>query len=87
MSDDQFIAGFADGSLQMYDKRMDEKAVVGTFMRHEAWVQKVKLHPQDQWQFMSARYVVCFVPPPLFCIPECEMEYISCFCGFRRICL
>lgn len=53
-----FLASFADGSIKMYDRRLDDdEAVVRSFAPHNAWVQNIKWRLY-QGQFMSARLVV-----------------------------
>ncbi|KAH8094700.1 hypothetical protein BXZ70DRAFT_975660 [Cristinia sonorae] len=50
-----FVAGFANGIIQLFDRRLEEEdAVVRTYSQHESWVQNVKSHPLIHDQFLSA---------------------------------
>lgn len=52
------LAGFADGVVKVFDRRMDEDdAVVRSYHDHHGWVQNVRWHPHVPGQFLSARYV------------------------------
>ena len=51
-----FVAGFADGEVKVFDRRMEEEnAVVRSYSDHESWVQNVRWHPALPGQFLSAR--------------------------------
>ncbi|KAI6031242.1 hypothetical protein BKA83DRAFT_4197573 [Pisolithus microcarpus] len=50
-----FLAGFADGAIKMFDRRLEEDdAIVRTYYSHPSWVQNVKYHPRYSGQFLSA---------------------------------
>ncbi|KAF7965708.1 hypothetical protein HWV62_42187 [Athelia sp. TMB] len=54
-SSSTFVAGFADGNVKVFDRRMEEEdAVVRTYTEHSAWVQNVCWHPTPPSQIMSA---------------------------------
>ncbi|KAF8131557.1 hypothetical protein EV363DRAFT_1398647 [Boletus edulis] len=54
-SSSTFIAGFADGVVKMFDRRLEEEdAVVRSYHEHHSWVQNVKYHPRVRGQFLSA---------------------------------
>ena len=54
------LAGFADGAVKVFDRRMDEdNAVVRAYNDHYGWVQNVRWHPHLPGQFLSARCVIC----------------------------
>ena len=54
-----FVAGFADGEVKVFDRRMEEEdAVVRMYAGHRSWVQNVRWHPTVQGQLLSAGYVV-----------------------------
>ncbi|KZV72684.1 hypothetical protein PENSPDRAFT_750813 [Peniophora sp. CONT] len=49
------LAGFADGAVKVFDRRMDEDdAVVRAYNDHYGWVQNVRWHPHLPGQFLSA---------------------------------
>ena len=49
-----FLTSFADGSVKLFDRRMDEEnAVVRAYHDHASWVQNVKWHPTYDGQFIS----------------------------------
>jgi hypothetical protein len=53
-----FLASFGDGSVKIFDRRMEEDdAVVRAYRGHTSWVQNVKWHPFYGGQFFSARRV------------------------------
>lgn len=53
-----FLASFADGTVKMFDHRLEEDdAVVRQYSAHSSWVQNVKWHPNVSGQFLSARFV------------------------------
>lgn len=57
-SSSTFIAGFADGVVKVFDRRLEEEdAVVRSYKDHGSWVQNVKWHPIYGGQFLSAGYV------------------------------
>jgi regulatory associated protein of mTOR len=50
-----FVAGFGDGTLKVFDRRMDEEdAIVRSYRAHPSWVQNVRYHPLYGQQFFSA---------------------------------
>ncbi|EJD01108.1 uncharacterized protein FOMMEDRAFT_21560 [Fomitiporia mediterranea MF3/22] len=50
-----FAASFADGSIQVYDKRLDEEdAVVRSYSGHSAWVQGIRWQKGAARDFLSA---------------------------------
>ncbi|KAA1478089.1 hypothetical protein DENSPDRAFT_934104 [Dentipellis sp. KUC8613] len=50
-----FLAGFADGIVKVFDRRLEEEdAVVRAYNEHNAWVQNVCWHPALGGQFLSA---------------------------------
>ncbi|KAF5376558.1 hypothetical protein D9757_008290 [Collybiopsis confluens] len=50
-----FIAGFGDGWIKVFDRRLEEdEAIVQTYRSHTSWVQSVKPHPTMAYQFLSA---------------------------------
>ncbi|KAH7886310.1 hypothetical protein F5I97DRAFT_1879356 [Phlebopus sp. FC_14] len=54
-SSSTFIAGFADGVVKVFDRRLEEEdAVVRSYHDHHAWVQNVKYHSRVHGQFLSA---------------------------------
>ncbi|TFY55214.1 hypothetical protein EVJ58_g8388 [Rhodofomes roseus] len=49
-----FLAGFANGRVKIFDRRMDEEnAVVRAYDDHASWIQNVKWHPSYDGQFFS----------------------------------
>lgn len=57
-SSSTFIAGFADGAVKVFDRRLEEEdAVVRSYREHHTWIQNVNYHPKFGGQFLSARYV------------------------------
>ncbi|KAI0033846.1 hypothetical protein K488DRAFT_77642 [Vararia minispora EC-137] len=49
------IAGFADGIVKVFDRRLDEDdSVVRAYNEHYGWVQNVRWHPHLPGQFLSA---------------------------------
>lgn len=52
-----FIASFANGSVKVFDRRLDEDdAIVRTYSQHTTWVQNARWHPTLNGQLLSARY-------------------------------
>ncbi|KAE9410212.1 hypothetical protein BT96DRAFT_952907 [Gymnopus androsaceus JB14] len=50
-----FVAGFGDGWIKVFDRRLEEEeAIVQTHRGHGSWVQNVKPHPTMAYQFLSA---------------------------------
>ena len=50
------IAGFADGVVKVFDRRLEEEdAVVRSYSDHSSWVQNVRWHPSEGGMFLSAR--------------------------------
>ncbi|KNZ76317.1 WD repeat-containing protein mip1 [Termitomyces sp. J132] len=55
LSDQTFIASFADGVVKVFDRRLEEEdAIVRTYSEHTAWVQNVRWHPTIRGQLLSA---------------------------------
>lgn len=55
-SSSTFVAGFADGNVKVFDRRLEEEdAVVRTYTEHGSWVQNVRWHPTPPNQIISAR--------------------------------
>jgi regulator-associated protein of mTOR len=52
-----FVASFADGTVKVFDRRMEEEdAIVRSFTgEHTSWVQNVRWHPTYASQVLSAR--------------------------------
>ena len=43
-----FVASFVDGTVKVFDRRLDEENVVVQFYgEHQSWVQNVRWHPQE----------------------------------------
>ena len=56
-SSSMFVASFADGSVKVFDRRLEEEdAIVRSFSEHNTWVQNVRWHPTWGNQLLSARY-------------------------------
>ena len=54
-----FAASFADGTVKVFDRRLDEEdAIVRSYGEHQSWVQNVRWHPQLGAQFLSGRWAV-----------------------------
>jgi len=54
-SSSTFIAGFADGVVKVFDRRLEEDdAIVRSYHEHHRWVQNVKYHSRIDGQFLSA---------------------------------
>lgn len=59
-----FLASFADGRVNIFDRRLEEdEAVVRSYSSHSSWVQKVKWHPTIPAQYISARFVMFITRP------------------------
>lgn len=55
-SSTMFVASFADGTVKVFDRRLDEEdAIVRSYGEHQSWVQNVRWHPHLGGQFLSAR--------------------------------
>ncbi len=55
-SSSTFLASFADGTVKIFDRRLEEDdAVVRSYHQHTSWVQNVKWHPIQAGQFLSGR--------------------------------
>jgi regulator-associated protein of mTOR len=55
-SSSTFAASFADGTVKVFDRRLEEEdAIVRSFSEHAAWVQNVRWHPNLGAQLISAR--------------------------------
>jgi regulatory associated protein of mTOR len=53
-----FVAGFADGTVRVFDRRLEEEdAIVRCFDAHSSWVQNVYWHPNLGSQILTARFV------------------------------
>jgi regulator-associated protein of mTOR len=53
------VAGFGDGSVKVFDRRLDEEdAVVRSYSEHTSWVQNARWHPKVNGQIVSARSVL-----------------------------
>ena len=49
-----FVAGFADGTVKVFDRRLDdEDAIIRSYVEHQSWVQNVKWHPHLGAQLLS----------------------------------
>ncbi|KDQ62866.1 hypothetical protein JAAARDRAFT_188509 [Jaapia argillacea MUCL 33604] len=54
-SSSTFLASFADGSIKLFDRRLEEDdAVVRSYREHGSWVQNARWHPTFSSQFLSA---------------------------------
>lgn len=54
-----FVASFADGTVKVFDRRLDEEdAIVRSYGEHQSWVQNVRWHPHLGAQFLSGRLVI-----------------------------
>ncbi|EDR15987.1 uncharacterized protein LACBIDRAFT_242724, partial [Laccaria bicolor S238N-H82] len=54
-SSQTFIASFADGTLKVFDRRLeDDEAIVRSYSDHTSWVQNVRYHPKLSGRFLSA---------------------------------
>jgi regulator-associated protein of mTOR len=52
-----FVAGFADGTVRVFDRRLEEEdAIVRCFDAHPSSVQNVCWHPSHGSQILSARF-------------------------------
>ncbi|KAK2464771.1 hypothetical protein APHAL10511_003189 [Amanita phalloides] len=49
-----FLAGFADGTVKMFDRRLEEDSIVRSYSEHTAWIQNVRWHPTYSAQYLSA---------------------------------
>jgi regulatory associated protein of mTOR len=50
-----FVAGFAEGSIKMFDQRLEEEeSIIRTFSEHTSWIQKIRPNPTNSHQFLSA---------------------------------
>jgi regulatory associated protein of mTOR len=53
-----FVAGFADGTVRVFDRRLEEEdAAVRCFDAHLSWVQNVRWHSSHGSQILTARFV------------------------------
>ncbi|KIK81985.1 hypothetical protein PAXRUDRAFT_832495 [Paxillus rubicundulus Ve08.2h10] len=54
-SSSTFVAGFADGVVKVFDRRLEEDdAVVRSYHEHHWWIQNVKYHSRNDFQLLSA---------------------------------
>jgi regulatory associated protein of mTOR len=53
-SGELFLAGHADGSLHIYDRRMRSGAVMRSCEGHQSWIQKVAWQKGDRRELVSA---------------------------------
>ncbi|KAF8634942.1 hypothetical protein AX15_000673 [Amanita polypyramis BW_CC] len=53
-SSQTFLAGFADGTVRMFDRRLEEDSIVRSYSEHMAWIQNVRWHPTYSAQYLSA---------------------------------
>lgn len=54
-----FVASFADGTVKVFDRRLDEEdAIVRSYGEHQSWVQNVRWHPHLGAQFLSGRCAI-----------------------------
>jgi len=60
-SSQTFIASFADGTVKLFDHRLDDhNPIVRVYTDHMSWVQNARWHPKYSAQFMSGRYIPLF---------------------------
>jgi len=52
-SSQTFVASFADGSIKVFDRRLEEHPVVRSFRDSTSWIQNVRWHPVLAGQFLS----------------------------------
>lgn len=53
-----FLAGFGDGTIKLFDRRLDEgDSVVRVWREHNSWVQKVSWQKGTAKDLLSARQV------------------------------
>ena len=51
-----FVAGFADGTVRVFDRRLEEEdAIVRLYDAHGSWVQNVRWHPNLGAQILTSR--------------------------------
>ncbi|KAM6498755.1 hypothetical protein JOM56_006703 [Amanita muscaria] len=53
-SSQTFLAGFADGTVKMFDRRLEEDSIVRSYFEHTSWVQNVRWHPTFGAHYLSA---------------------------------
>ncbi|EPQ60061.1 WD40 repeat-like protein [Gloeophyllum trabeum ATCC 11539] len=50
-----FLAGFADGTVNLFDRRLpEEDAIVRSYCEHVSWIQNTRWHPTLSGKFLSA---------------------------------
>ena len=51
-----FTASFADGTVKLFDRRLEEDdAVLKIYSAHTSWIQNMRWHPTANGQFITAR--------------------------------
>ncbi|KAF8641036.1 hypothetical protein AX17_000681 [Amanita inopinata Kibby_2008] len=53
-SSQTFLASFADGTVRMFDRRLEEDSIVRSYSEHTSWIQNVRWHPTYSGQYLSA---------------------------------
>jgi len=50
-----FLAGFADGTVNLFDRRLpEEDAIVRSYCEHLSWIENARWHPTLSGKFLSA---------------------------------
>ncbi|PFH49822.1 hypothetical protein AMATHDRAFT_178237 [Amanita thiersii Skay4041] len=49
-----FLAGFADGTVKLFDRRLEDDSIVRSYSEHTSWIQNVRWHPTLSGQYLSA---------------------------------
>jgi regulator-associated protein of mTOR len=54
-----FVAGFGDGVVRLFDKRMEDASnvVMRVWRQHHTWIQSVHLQKGGQRELITGRYV------------------------------
>ncbi len=55
-SSQTFLAGFADGTVKIFDRRLEDDSIVRSYSEHTSWIQNVRWHPIYSGQYLSTRY-------------------------------